>query len=65
MNFVPDDLKEEFRAMFQAATDASFICKKLGDRISSLNVMTKSDDSPVTRKQINIFSFHPINCGSC
>lgn len=51
MSFVPDALKKEFHVMFQAATEAAFICKKLSEKLSSLNVMSKSDESPVTRKQ--------------
>lgn len=51
MSFVPDALKKEFQVMFQAATEAAFICKKLSEKLSSLNVMSKSDESPVTRKQ--------------
>ena len=46
---VPDDLRKEFEVMFKAATDASFVCKILRQRLGDLNVMTKSDDSPVTR----------------
>ena len=55
MNFVPNNLKKEFQVLFQAATEASFICKKLSEQISNLNVMKKSDESPVTRNyKINL-----------
>ena len=47
---IPENLKKEFEVMFKAATDASFVCKTLRQRLGDLNVMTKSDDSPVTRK---------------
>jgi hypothetical protein len=49
MNLVPNDLRAEFEVMFKAATDASFVCKTLRQRLGDLNVMTKSDESPVTR----------------
>lgn len=46
---VPDNLLNEFQLMFKAATDASFVCKKIREKIGGdLGVMTKLDESPVT-----------------
>lgn len=48
---IPDVLIKEFQVMFKAATEASFVCKKYRERIGrDLGIMTKSDESPVTRK---------------
>lgn len=46
---VPPDLIREFEVMFKAATEASLICKYLRQNLGDLNVMKKSDKSPVTR----------------
>lgn len=46
---ITEDLKKELEIMFKAATEASFICEKLRNNPQELSVMTKSDESPVTR----------------
>lgn len=40
----------EVRVAFEAATEASLLCAKIRAETGSINVMTKSDASPVTRK---------------
>ena len=46
---ITDNLKKELEIMFKAATEASFVCEKLRHSPQELSVMTKSDESPVTR----------------
>lgn len=59
---IAEDLKKELEIMFEAATEASFICEKLRNGLQELAVMTKSDESPVTRKRNNyIISSHIIS----
>lgn len=62
---IPDYLKKEFEVMFRATSEASSICKKYREKIGNdLGVMTKTDESPVTRKQSNIPLFNSKLFGS-
>ena len=53
---IPERFRKEFNVMFKATTEAGLVCRKLSEKLNEMGVMTKSDASPVTRKQKGRFT---------